>query len=223
MPYLLQGLLLGFSAAGSPGAFQAYLLSRALNTGWRRTWPAAFAPLISDGPVIVIVLLILSQVPDSLVTGLRALGGLFLLYLAWGAFRALKERPAAQPASGETGKGLLQAALMNLISPGPWLFWSTVVGPAFLKGWQQSPALGLAFRGRLLRRHGGAAAGPHRRVQRGGAAGAARGARAANWRGAGAGGLCHLPVGHRGARGAGSAQRVTQPCSTIQSQITGPP
>lgn len=147
MPYLLQGLLLGFSAAGSPGAFQAYLLSRALNTGWRRTWPAAFAPLISDGPVIVIVLLILSQVPDSLVTGLRALGGLFLLYLAWGAFRALRERPAAQSAPGETGKGLLQAALMNLISPGPWLFWSTVVGPAFLKGWQQSPALGLAFVG----------------------------------------------------------------------------
>ncbi len=147
MSYLLQGLLLGFSAAGSPGAFQAYLLSRALNTGWRRTWPAALAPLISDGPVIVIVLLILSQVPDSLVTGLRALGGLFLLYLAWGAFRALRQPPAAHPASGETGKGLLQAALMNLISPGPWLFWSTVVGPAFLKGWQESPILGLAFVG----------------------------------------------------------------------------
>jgi threonine/homoserine/homoserine lactone efflux protein len=147
MPYLIQGIVLGFSAAGSPGPFQAYLLGRALRSGWRRTWPAAFAPLLSDGPVVALVLLLLSQVPAWFVTGLRAIGGLFLLYLSWGAFRALRRPTSAQPELDKTGKGIAQAALMNLLSPGPWLFWSTVAGPVFLRGWQESPVAGLSFVG----------------------------------------------------------------------------
>lgn len=150
--YFLQGLLLGISAAASPGPFQAYLLARALKGGWRRTWAAAFAPLISDGPVVLLVLLVLSVVPAWLLAALRLAGGFFLLYLAWGILSPLlRSKPdetapeggASPPQSG--GKTLWQAAVMNALSPGPWIFWSTVAGPAFLQGWQAAPADGFGF------------------------------------------------------------------------------
>ena len=43
--YFLQGATLAISAAIMPGPYQAYLLSQALRHGWKRTLPAAFAPL----------------------------------------------------------------------------------------------------------------------------------------------------------------------------------
>jgi threonine/homoserine/homoserine lactone efflux protein len=59
--YLIQGVTFGFAAVVQPGPFQTYLMSQALNHGWRRTLPAALAPLISDGPIILLTLLVLSQ------------------------------------------------------------------------------------------------------------------------------------------------------------------
>ncbi len=61
--YLLQGIGYGLIAASQPGPFQTYLISQTLTRGRKRTLPAALAPLISDGPIILISLLVLSQVP----------------------------------------------------------------------------------------------------------------------------------------------------------------
>lgn len=61
--YLLQGIGYGFAAAAQPDPFQTYLISQTLLKGWKRTLPAAFAPLVSDGPIIALCLLVLSRVP----------------------------------------------------------------------------------------------------------------------------------------------------------------
>ena len=79
LPFLLQGLTLGFAAGAQPGPFQTYLISQTLSQGWRRTWIAAFAPLISDGPIVALALLVLSQVPDWFQRVLQIVGGLFVL------------------------------------------------------------------------------------------------------------------------------------------------
>ena len=149
---LLQGFLLGLSAGAQPGAFQAYLISRALRSGWRKTWTAALAPLISDSPIILTTLLVLSTIPGWMVRGLRAAGGLFLLYLAWGVLNALRSSRSAPSSdgsadqtSGQENQSIFQAALLNLLNPAPWIFWSTVAGPAFLQGWRTAPILGIGF------------------------------------------------------------------------------
>lgn len=80
--YLLQGITFGFAAAAQPGVFQTYLISQTLNNGWRRTVPLTFAPLISDIPIIFLMLVILSQMPIWLERSIRLAGGIFLLYLA---------------------------------------------------------------------------------------------------------------------------------------------
>jgi threonine/homoserine/homoserine lactone efflux protein len=143
--YLVQGLTLGFAAAAQPGPFQAYLLSQALKNGWRRSLLLAFVPLVSDGPIIALVLFVLTQMPGWLIRALRVGGGLFLLYLAWGAFSALRAARAIAPDETAARRTFAQAVVMNLLNPNPYLFWGLIGGPLVLGGWSLSPAAGLSF------------------------------------------------------------------------------
>lgn len=144
MLLFLQGAMLGLSSAAAPGPFQAYLMAQALRNGAARSAPLALVPLLSDPPVIAIVLLALAQLPQGLLRGLQLVGGLFVLWLAAGAFRAA--RAPAAPAPGRAPpRGLLRAALLNFTNPNAWIFWSAVGGPVLAEAWQVEPARALAF------------------------------------------------------------------------------
>lgn len=147
LAYLWQGLALGIGAAAQPGPFQAYLLSQTIKRGGWRTLPAALAPLLSDGPIIALVLFVLTQTPPWLLPMLQLGGGLFLLYLAYGAYRTFRRPPAVNDAAarGEAGRGVWQAALMNALSPNPYIFWATIAGPILLTGWRETAVNGLSF------------------------------------------------------------------------------
>jgi len=142
-----QGAALGFAAAASPGPFQAYLLSQALRLGAARALPAALAPLASDGPIIALVLLVLSGAPPGLLRALHGAGGLFLVWLAWGTARGAAAPAEGAAASGGAVRGFAQAVAMNALSPGPWIFWSLAAGPTLVEAWRRTPAEGLAFLG----------------------------------------------------------------------------
>lgn len=144
--YLAQGIGFGFAAAAQPGPFQTYLISQALARGWRRTLIAAFAPLASDAPIIALCLFVLSRIPAWFERFLHIASGLFLLYLAHGAYKAWISFDAEHLAmAAGSQKSLLNASLVNLLSPGPYLFWSLITGPILLAGWRESPSLGFSF------------------------------------------------------------------------------
>ena len=145
-PYLLQGIGFGLAAAAQPGPFQTYLVSQTLLKGWQRTLPAAFAPLISDGPIILLCLLVLSQVPDWMQRILYLAGGLFILYLAFGAFKSWRDFDPSLPAPGAgTQQSVFKAALMNALNPNPYIYWTLVTGPILLRGWRETPLHGVGF------------------------------------------------------------------------------
>jgi threonine/homoserine/homoserine lactone efflux protein len=108
--------------------------------------PASLAPLLSDGPIILLVLLVLTQTPDTFLNILRVIGGLFILYLARGAVLAMRTAgsPLATPTEA-VHQNFFKAALMNALSPGPYIFWGVLAGPIVLEAWRQSPALGVSF------------------------------------------------------------------------------
>jgi threonine/homoserine/homoserine lactone efflux protein len=144
--YIIQGLGYGFTASVQPGPFQTYIVSQTLNNGWKRTLPAMFAPLISDGPIIVLMLFILSAVPDGLVQILQIAGGVFVLYLAVGTFKAWRAFDEnALTTSQPVQQSIFKAALMNMLSPGPYIYWSLVTGPVLITGWREVPANGVGF------------------------------------------------------------------------------
>jgi threonine/homoserine/homoserine lactone efflux protein len=147
--FLVSGLTLGFSAAFTPGPFQPFLLNQTSSFGWKKTLPTAFAPLISDGPIIILLVFLLAQTPDWFLNGLFIAGGLFILYLAKGAYNAYRQFEEGPEGDIDlpqtTARRLTKAALINALSPGPWIFWSLIAGPIFLEGWRGSPIYGVSF------------------------------------------------------------------------------
>ncbi len=144
--YLTTGVAYAFAAAVQPGPFQAYLVSLTLVQGWRKTLPAVFAPLLSDIPAACLALIVLTRIPPAAVNALRLVGGLFLLYLAAGAFRAWRhyQQPAAL-SPRPTRHIVVTAVTVNMLNPNPYLGWSLVIGPALLQAWRLAPWFGVAL------------------------------------------------------------------------------
>jgi len=137
LQYLLFGAGLAFAAVIQPGPFQAFLLSRAVTAGWKRTLPAAFAPVLSDGPIALVTLLVLGRMPLTGQQLLRAAGGILLLYLAWSCVRQLRVPAASSEARIDSApRTLIQATAVNLLNPNPYLAWALVLGPAVVTAWR---------------------------------------------------------------------------------------
>ncbi len=144
--YLLQGIGYGLAAAAQPGPLQMFLISQTLTRGWKRTLLSGFAPLLSDGPIILVSLLILSQVPAWLQRGLYIAGGSFVLYLAYGAFKAWGNfEGSLSRLEFNPQQSLFKAVMVNILNPAPYLFWMLVLGPILLGGWQENPVHGIGF------------------------------------------------------------------------------
>ena len=144
--YFLQGAALALPATIMPGPFQAYLLSQALKNGWKSTLPAALAPLVTDGPIIALVLLVLTQTPQYFLDIIRIVGGVFILYLARGLFLNLRNSElVSKPPDNAARQSFVNAVVMNALNPNPFIFWGVVAGPILLSGWRESSGLGISF------------------------------------------------------------------------------
>lgn len=144
--YFLFGITLAFAAVVQPGPLQTFLISQTLERGWEKTLPAVFAPIISDGPIIILVLFFLSKLPLQFLSILQITGGVFLLYLSYNSFLKFKNHLYInKSANSMLPKTLTKAVLVNFLNPHPYLGWSLVMGPLFLKGWNKDPLIGAAF------------------------------------------------------------------------------
>jgi threonine/homoserine/homoserine lactone efflux protein len=144
LKYLIIGGGLGFTAAIQPGPLQAFLISRVSAYGWRRTLPASLAPVLSDGPIALVALLFLSQLPPITFSILQVAGGVLLMYLGVSALRQWRRAEDMAQVDSEP-RTLLAAVLVNLLNPNPYLGWALVLGPAALAAWGERPvyAVGL--------------------------------------------------------------------------------
>ena len=144
--YLIFGVSFAFAAAVQPGPLQTYIISQTLKKGWRPTLPAAFAPLISDIPILILALFLLSTMPAGFVNILRIAGGMFLIYLSYKSFKSWQKFDSDKTDFIESEQQtLLNAVFVNLLNPAPYLGWSLIMGPLFLKGWRLAPTNGIAL------------------------------------------------------------------------------
>ena len=144
--YVVLGIGFAFSAGVQPGPLQAFLLAQVTATGWKRTLPASLSPLLSDIPIALLVLLAFGRLPAVAQLALRAAGGVLLLYLAWSTIRRLRLAPVPSAETPHAAhRTLLQAALVNVLNPNPYLGWALVLGPAAQAAWHQHPAWAVAL------------------------------------------------------------------------------
>jgi threonine/homoserine/homoserine lactone efflux protein len=156
---MLESIFIGcgfaFAAAVQPGPLQAFLLSRVAQKGWKRTLPASFSPLLSDGPIAFLTLVMLNHISTPLRAVLQCAGGILLFYFAWDTYRQWKKHTAPQSEINDSGpRTLMQAATVNILNPNPYLGWSLVLGPAVLSAWHknsfQAVVLLIAFYGTMV-------------------------------------------------------------------------
>jgi threonine/homoserine/homoserine lactone efflux protein len=144
--FLTAGVVLGLSAGLSPGPLLALVLAQTLQFGAREGIKVALAPLVTDGPIILLSVYVvgrLAVVPGAL-AAISLCGGVFVLSLAYQNLRATSLVLTAQ----RPGRGaLVKGVLVNALSPHPYLFWLTVGAPTIAKAAAENQLLGVLFVG----------------------------------------------------------------------------
>ncbi|MFW5808430.1 MAG: LysE family translocator, partial [Spirochaetota bacterium] len=127
--HIASALFIGIFAGITTGPLSVYILSEVAAGRPGHGIAAAFSPLVSDGPVAILSIVVLSAVPDrsGLFSLLFAAGGIYLLFLSYRSFADLRHETAA--VSGTAGHSLIRGVWVNLLNPNPYIFWITVGGP----------------------------------------------------------------------------------------------
>lgn len=130
--YLTIGAVLGLSAGFAPGPLLALVISETLRHGIRSGVKVALAPVVTDLPIIVLTLFVLSKLSHFHgILGLISIaGGFFILSMGYESLRTAGFDLQIR----ETGaKSLRKGILTNALSPHPYLFWISVGGPTMTK------------------------------------------------------------------------------------------
>ena len=141
MRYLLIGAGLGVGAGLAPGPLLALVVTTSLARGFGAGLRVALSPLVTDSIMIAVSVLLVRELPSRAAGSLGLVGG---LYVVWLGVESLRE----EPVSLETADGpdpLRRGALVNLLSPHPWLFWLTVGGSVVVSAWTAAPAYAVLF------------------------------------------------------------------------------
>ncbi len=137
--YFIQGIALALPSTLVPSPLKVFLISEALENSWQPTLPACFVPLVTDGPIIVLALVVLTQTPTWFLDTLLVLGGFFILYLVTRIIKILRaDTPALKaPPAQARRQSFLKAIGINFLNPNPYILWFVVAGPIVLQGWRE--------------------------------------------------------------------------------------
>lgn len=145
--FLTAGLILGFSAGVAPGPLVALVIAETLKHNLKAGIRVAFAPVITDLPIVILTLVVLSRLADLelWLAAISIAGGLFVAYLGWQNLRATGLQIDLSAHIQE--RSLQKAVLVNFLSPHPYLFWLTVGAPMAVRAMGQSATAAAAFIG----------------------------------------------------------------------------
>lgn len=135
--FLLTGLSLGFASGFSPGPLFALVISQTIQYGLKEGVKTALAPLITDLPIVAAATFLLSRASGyhSLLGWISLAGGVFLLFMARESLKIKGFTPEIDAAGA---KSFLRGALVNALSPHPYLFWIMVGSPILLSAHSHS-------------------------------------------------------------------------------------
>ncbi|NWF85643.1 MAG: LysE family transporter [Bryobacteraceae bacterium] len=130
----------------SPGPLLALVISQTLRHGAREGIKVAFAPLLSDIPIVLLCLFALSRVSSlgSTLAWVSVAGAVFVAYLGYESFRAPGIEVKGYPAAP---RSLAKAVAVNLLNPHVYLFWAAVGAPLILKGLGRTDGAAFTFIG----------------------------------------------------------------------------
>jgi threonine/homoserine/homoserine lactone efflux protein len=131
------GLVLGLGNGLAPGPLLSLVVLASLRGGLAAGVRVSLVPLVSDLPIVVLSLTMVSALPAAVVPVLSVVGGVVVV---WFGVQALREAFAssATPEPDVVGRSFRRGVLMNMLSPHPWLFWVGVGAPIMVDTWDDS-------------------------------------------------------------------------------------
>ena len=129
---LLFGIIVGLAAGFSPGPLTALVVTETLKKAKKEGFEVAISPLISELPIVLFVLVILSSLAGNriIIGAISMLGACFLVYLGLSnlTVNAKESREGLR-----IGNALLRGITTNLLNPNAYMFWLTVGGPRIIE------------------------------------------------------------------------------------------
>jgi len=142
---LLAAVSLGLIEGIKPGPLMAVVISETVRHGWRAGLKVACAPLITDGPVILLAVLLYGALALNAgwQAGLGLLGAAVLLWLGIDCLRTSNEE--LELGEVEQEHSLRKGIITNLSNPNMYLYWSLIGAPFLLDAYAEQPLLPFVF------------------------------------------------------------------------------
>jgi threonine/homoserine/homoserine lactone efflux protein len=142
--YLTMGAVFGLTAGISPGPLLTLVISETLRHNKTEGVKIAVSPLITDIPIVLLTIFILSKMASSdIVLGIISiLGGIFIAYLG---YDSIKSKGIEIDIQNLKPKSIRKGIIVNMLSPHPYIFWLMVGAPVTVRAYQASPIAAFAF------------------------------------------------------------------------------
>jgi len=143
---ITMGVVLGLYSGFSPGPLLTLTISETLQHGIGSGMKVAVAPLVTDLPIILATVFLLSRFSGfhQVLGGISLLGGAFVLYLG---YKSLRTKGVSIHLEEQRPRSLTKGILVNALSPYPYLFWFSVGGPTMVQAMEKGTVGPLVFVG----------------------------------------------------------------------------
>ncbi len=138
------GAVFGLTAGISPGPLLTLVISETIRHNKTEGIKIAVAPLITDIPIVLLTIFILSKMASSdIVLGvISILGGFFIAYLG---YDSIKSKGIEIDIQNLKPKSIRKGIIVNILSPHPYIFWLMVGAPIIIKAYQTSLVAAFVF------------------------------------------------------------------------------
>lgn len=138
------GTVLGLSAGLAPGPLLVFLVSQTLKYNTREGIKVAVAPLITDLPIIIVAIFLLTKLSahQKALAMISFFGAAFVCYLA---YQTIHFPPLEKALTHANPGSLKKATIINFLNPHPYLFWLAVGTPIMATAQEKSRFGALAF------------------------------------------------------------------------------
>jgi len=142
--YLLTGLFFGLIAGISPGPLLTLVITETIKHSKTQGIKVAIAPLITDLPIIIVTIFILSKLSNFEFTlaVISFLGAAFILYLG---YECIKTKGIEINLKNITPQSLKKGIVANILNPHPYFFWLTVGAPIIFKSYREDLSFTIIF------------------------------------------------------------------------------
>lgn len=142
--FLIIGTVLGLSAGFAPGPLLTLVISETLQHDIKAGIKVALAPIITDLPIILLTLFVLSKLSEfhNILGVISIVGGFFVLFMGYESIRTKGVDAEVQDVKP---KSLTKGVLTNALSPHPYLFWFSVGAPTMTKAMSLNVSVPIAF------------------------------------------------------------------------------